>query len=65
MNQRASHFTLGSVSQNYGSVYKKDFLPKEASHLQAQTKNPFRSSSVNPNEKSSFSTTNKAMYKGW
>lgn len=29
MNQRASHFNFGTVSQNYGSVYAKDFGPKK------------------------------------
>lgn len=29
MNQRASHFQLGSTSQNYASVYGKDYTPKE------------------------------------
>lgn len=30
MNQRASHFQLGNTSQNYASVYGKDYVPKAA-----------------------------------
>lgn len=29
MNQRATHFNLGNNSQNYGSVYNKDYNPKK------------------------------------
>ena len=29
MNQRASHFNFGNTSQNYGSVYAKDYGPKK------------------------------------
>jgi len=33
MNQRASHFNFGTVSQNYGSVYVKDYTLKKANGL--------------------------------
>lgn len=65
MNQRATHFVLGSTSNNYGSMYKKDYPPKQGIKNDAQGKNPFRSSSLNQNEKGNFATTNKDMYKIW
>jgi hypothetical protein len=49
MNQRASHFSLGSVSQNYGSVYAKDYVPKDSTKNENVGSNPFRGSSLNTN----------------
>lgn len=65
MNQRATHFQLGNTSQNYGSIYVKDYGPKQANPNQPTGPNPFRSSSLNVGEKGSFSTTNKMLYKAW
>lgn len=65
MNQRATHFNLGNNSQNYGSVYHKDYNPKQADPNQIKGPNPFRSNSVNIGEKGSFTTTNKMLYKAW
>lgn len=47
MNQRSSHFTLGSTSQNYGSVYAKDFAHKQPDPNDSKGPNPFRSTSLN------------------
>jgi hypothetical protein len=47
MNQRSSHFTLGTTSQNYGSVYAKDFAHKQPDPNDSKGPNPFRSTSLN------------------
>jgi len=39
MNQRSSHFNFGATSQNYGSVYAKDYGFKQP--------DPFRGNSLN------------------
>jgi hypothetical protein len=65
MNQRATHFNLGSNSQNYGSVYNKDYNPKHVDPNENKGPNPFRSNSVNVGEKGTFTTTNKMLYKAW
>lgn len=70
MNQRASHFVLGSAGQPYGSIYTKDYVKKEAENGNNQPKqliatNPFRSSSVNNSDKRVLSTTNKTMFPAW
>ena len=65
MNQRATHFQLGSTSQSYGSVYVKDYGPKHATANQPNGPNPFRSNSLNVGEKGSFGTTNKMLYRAW
>jgi len=66
MNQRASHFKLGNVSQEAASIYTIDYTKKKTeidSEFKAQ--NPFRGSSINNTGKTNFSTTNNAMYKNW
>lgn len=65
MNQRASHFVLGSNTPAYGSIYTKDYPPKEAQADSHKINNPFRGTSLNNDQKSSFNTTNKAMLKAW
>lgn len=66
MNQRASHFVLGSVGQVGGSIYTKDYPPKKADHdPNFKVMDPFKGNAINPNTKSNFSTTNNAMYKNW
>ena len=65
MNQRATHFQLGTTSQPYGSIYAKDYQPKQGGPSQPNGPNPFRSNSLNTVDKGSFSTTNKMLYKAW
>lgn len=65
MNQRASHFKLGTTSQNYGSVYVVDYPPKQVDTNSNKGPNPFRSSSLNSGDKGSFTTTNKMLYRAW
>ena len=65
MNQRASHFVLGSSSQNPASVYAKDFGPKTVEPSNWKAGNPFRSSSLSNNDPNNFSTTNKTMLRAW
>jgi hypothetical protein len=65
MNQRATHFNLGSSSQNYGTVYHKDYNPKQGEPNEVKAANPFRSSSLGGGEKGCFATTNKMLYRAW
>lgn len=66
MNQRASHFSLGGTSQSYGTIYKIDYPPKEApASKDGIGANPFRGTSLSSNEKGTFATTNKVMYRAW
>lgn len=65
MNQRASHFQLGNTSQNYHSVYAKDYTPKETVANQVQVTNPFRGASLQNDSKGNFATTNKTLLRAW
>ena len=66
MNQRSSHFQLGSSPAAYGSVYAKDFAPKESSKPTPVGQNPFRGSSLKPQTNQTyFETTSKQMMKNW
>ena len=65
MNQRATHFQLGSTSQNYTSIYHKDYPGKQAEPNKVDVKNPFRGSSLNQGDRSSFNTTNKTLLRAW
>ena len=47
-------------------MYTCDYLPKKANHdSEFKVTDPFKGSSINPPNESSFSTTNKALYKDW
>ena len=67
MNQRASHFVLGTAGQAGSSIYVQDYTRKQAAHdPNYKALDPFKGNSINPQDKpSSFSTTNNAMYKNW
>ena len=66
MNQRASHFTLGSSNVAYTSVYAKDYIEKEGSKATQTAHNPFRGSSLQQGDnKGSFQTTNKQLMQNW
>ncbi len=66
MNQRASHFTLGSSNVAYSSIYAKDFVNKESSKPSHTAQNPFRGSSLQHGDsKGSFQTTNKQLMQNW
>ena len=65
MNQRASHFSLGSTSQNMGSVYTKDYNAKKAEHNDWKANNPFRGTSLGQGEQGTFATTNKTLLRAW
>ena len=66
MNQRASHFTLGSSNVAYTSIYNKDYVGKEASKATQTAQNPFRGSSLQHGDiKGSFQTTNKQLMQNW
>jgi hypothetical protein len=65
MNQRGSHFQLGSTSQNYQSVYHKDYDKKQAQNNHVNVSNPFRGGSLSHNDKGYFTTTNKVLMKAW
>lgn len=65
MNQRGTHFQLGSTSQDYESVYHKEYPKKKASANDVQVTNPFRGNSLGTNDRSHFSTTNKVLLKAW
>lgn len=54
------------MSQEPASIYTVDYTKKKAEHdPNFKVLNPFRGSSILQNGKSSFSTTNNAMYKDW
>jgi len=68
MNQRSSHFVLGSSGSGYSSVYAKDYVPKESSKPDHVGQNPFRGSSLQNNAQngqSYFQTTNKQLMQNW
>ncbi len=66
MNQRASHFTLGSSNVAYTSIYNKDYLGKEPVRGSQTVQNPFRGSSLQHGDaKNSFQTTNKQLMQNW
>ena len=65
MNQRGTHFQLGNTSQNYQSVYHKDYEKKQGQMNQVNVRNPFRGSSLNHNDKGYFTTTNKVLMRAW
>ena len=66
MNQRASHFVLGSTNQAGGSMYTKDYIRQQAEKdPNYKILNPFKGNSINPSNPSSFTTTNNAMLKNW
>lgn len=68
MNQRSSHFVLGSSGAGYNSVYAKDYVPKQSSKPDQVGQNPFRGSSLqnkSQNDKANFQTTNKQMMQNW
>lgn len=50
MNQRATHFVLGSTDQPGGSIYTKDYTKKHAEHdPNFKVMDPFKGNSINPN----------------
>ena len=66
MNQRASHFQLGSTQAAYGSVYTKDFIPHKETSKNNTGQLPIRGSSLQPQTNQSyFQTTSKQMMKDW
>jgi hypothetical protein len=65
MNQRGTHFQLGTNSQNYQSVYHQDYPKKKNEGNPVTVSNPFRSSSLGPQEKGHFVTTNKVLFRAW
>lgn len=66
MNQRSSHFVLGSSGAGYSSVYAKDYVPKQSSKPDQVGQNPFRGSSLqHQNGQSYFQTTNKQLMQNW
>ena len=65
MNQRGTHFQLGSTSQNYQSIYHKDYPKKNNEKNDVAVTNPFRSSSLASQDRGTFSTTNKVLLKAW
>ena len=65
MNQRGTHFQLGSTSQDYTSVYHKEYPQKKTQANEVQVLNPFRGNSLGTKDKSYFSTTNKVLLKAW
>ena len=57
---------MGEIPDNPGSIYKKDYLPQSADKPKKHKFiDPFQGTSVNPPNKSSFSTTNNALLKDW
>ena len=66
MNQRASHFTLGSSNVAYSSVYNKDYINKEGVKGSQTAQNPFRGLSLQHGDtKGTFETTNKQLMQNW
>lgn len=66
MNQRATHFVLGSTGQPGGSIYTVDYTRKQAEHdPNYKVLDPFKGSALNQNYKGNFATTNKTMLKNW
>lgn len=65
MNQRATHFQLGKTSQNYQSIYEKDYPKKAAGEVGPKGSNPFRGDSLGVQQKGSFATTNKTLLRAW
>lgn len=66
MNQRASHFVLGGSNQPGASIYTQDYTRKQAEQdPNYKIIDPFKGNSINPQNKSTFSTTNNAMLKNW
>lgn len=65
MNQRSSHFQFGNTSQNYKSVYVKDYAAKQPDQNVVQVTNPFRGGSLPHEGKGSFITTNKTLFRAW
>ncbi len=49
MNQRSSHFSLGNTNQTYGSIYTKDYPPKEDLKQVNPKPDFYRTSSLNNN----------------
>lgn len=65
MNQRGTHFQLGTTSQTYQSIYHKDYPQKNSESNDVQVTNPFRGNSLGTSDRGYFSTTNKVLLKAW